>query len=96
MDHKDDVELFIKNAIRDEGQSGRPLERAIFLLSELEILCDMEGIDYFIARYSDENIKSISGLLREAGAIELSEALDELQGTLPNPAEALLERTTNW
>jgi hypothetical protein len=89
-----DVEGFIQAAI-EKGQQAEastldPLQRTIYLLSELEVLCDMEGIDSFLDHYGASELRAVAGLLRDAGAVAIANSLADLADALPQPDEALL------
>jgi len=88
---------FIRDAI-DQGQRGGaldPLQRAVYLVSELEVLCDMDGIDSFLERYPVSDLRTSAGLLRAAGAAALADGLVQIADSLPHPDDALLTRVTD-
>jgi hypothetical protein len=89
---QEDLDLYFANAIQEKGLGGHPIRRAIFLVSELETLCDMEGVDSFLSRYADaQDLRLLAGLLRSAGAAPLAAALSRAADSLPNPSEPLLD-----
>jgi hypothetical protein len=89
-----DAERFIRAAIEKGQHSDErlldPLERTIYLLSELEVLCDMEGIDSFLDRYGASELRAIADLLRDAGAVAIANSLTQLADALPQSNESLL------
>lgn len=90
---------FIRKAI-DAGQHGEvsslnPLQRAIFLISELEVLCDKDGIDSFLSNYGAGDLRLAADLLAVAGATTLSGVLTQLADELPHPQEAILHRASD-
>jgi hypothetical protein len=93
------ADVFIKAAIAQGERVGAKalpaLERAVFLLSELEVMCDKDGIDSFIARYDADDLTILADLYRTAGANDLANALVELAKQLPRPTESLLSRTND-
>ena len=90
---------FIQNAI-DAGQRHgvaglSTLQRAVFIVSELEVLCDMEGIDAFLDRYHANDLRDAADLLSAAGAIDIANGLVEIAGSLPNLQEDTLSRVND-
>jgi hypothetical protein len=90
---------FIQNAI-DAGQSQgvaglSTLQRAVFLVSELEVLSDMEGIDAFLDRYHANDLRDAADLLSAAGATDTASSLMEIASSMPNPQEATLSRAND-
>ena len=74
------VEAFIARAI-DHGYAGgtaalSDVEREIFLIAELEVCCDKDGIDSFIEVHGLTALSVCSHVLSKLGAIELSRVLD--------------------
>jgi hypothetical protein len=90
-----DAERFIEAAIEKGQQSDAhmldPLQRTIYLFSELEVLCDMEGIDSFLDHYCASELRAFAGMLHDAGAAAIAESLAQLADALPQPDEGLLD-----
>ena len=84
---------FISRAI-DLGQTGigalTKLERSVFLISELEVLCDMEGIDSFLDRYEPDVVRESVEAFRSVGATEIADALGQIVDSLPARSETAL------
>jgi hypothetical protein len=89
-----DLDRFIQTAIKKGEQSGGrmldPLRRTIFLLSELEVYCDKDGIDSFLDRYGAVELRAVADMLRDAGAAETADSLCRLADALPQHDERLL------
>jgi hypothetical protein len=89
-----DVNRFIEDAIENGHKSGTrtldPLQRTVFLISELEVCCDMDGIDSFLDRYGAFELRAVADMLRDCGAAPLADALARIADALPHPDEALL------
>lgn len=71
------------NKIIDKGESFGldgmiAYERIIYLISEAEVYCDMEGIDSFVDHYKEDGIKELIEGYRKIGANELSETFSNL------------------
>jgi hypothetical protein len=93
------TEDFIQNAL-DTGQRNgvaglSALQRAIFIVSELEVLCDMEGIDAFLDRYQASELRGAADLLLAAGAVSIANGLVEIAEAMPNPHEATLNHVND-
>jgi len=67
-------------------------ERKVFLISGAEVLCDMEGIDSFLNRYSD-SISEAADAFAEAGGAEIAESLRAINTRLPARPDELLDPT---
>jgi hypothetical protein len=85
------------NAAIDKGQSGGlaslgPDERLVFLVSEAEIYCDMEGIDSLLDRYSPRDLEECVSAFAEIGAAEVADALRAVVSVLPEREESALSR----
>jgi hypothetical protein len=91
---------FIRDAIEKGQRSGvddlDPIQRAIYLVSELEVRCDKDGIDAFIDRYAVSDLRMAAELLRAAGADALADGLMQIAESLPHPDDALLTRVTEF
>ncbi len=90
------TEQFISNSI-DRGSSEgcsllSPKERTIFLISESEVLCDMEGVDTLLDRIESGAIPCVSDAFQLIGAVEIADCLKEIEASLPHRDESLLDR----
>jgi hypothetical protein len=89
------AETFIESAI-DAGTRGGvasldPDQRLVYLISEAEVLCDMEGIDTFLRRYWTDWGQECVAAFEAVGASEIAAGLRALgDGTAGD--EALRER----
>ena len=72
---------FINRAIDQGEQVGLDqlggLERLVFLVSEVEVLCAMEGIDSFAEQRGADGLREASAAFRALGAGDLADALLE-------------------
>jgi hypothetical protein len=70
---------FIEEAIETGARLGvvalDPVQRVVFLISEAETLCDMEGIDTFLDRYSPAWMDETVTAFRIVGAEEIAREL---------------------
>jgi hypothetical protein len=93
------IDDFIQNAIDDGEQRGadalEPLQRAICLVSELEVRCDKDGVDAFLDCYVASDLRMAAGLLRAAGATAIADGLVEIAENLPHPDDSLLSRVND-
>jgi hypothetical protein len=69
------VEDFITEAIdlghRDGIASLNANQRMVFLISEAEIICDMNGIDSFLGHFNSELLLECASAFDEVGAREI-------------------------
>ena len=88
------VEQFLDAAIKQGEQACAaalaPLERAIFLVSELEVSCDKDGIDSFLNLYGPSELDAVAEILRAAGATATPDGLTRIARALPQRDDALL------
>src|SRR5262245_55862169 len=70
-------------------------QRFVFLVSEAEVLCDMEGIDSLIQHYGPGEILECAKAFETIGAVEIAEGLKSIAVSLPNLDDALLERVND-
>lgn len=89
-----DADSFINAAISKGAALGLegllPKERAVFLISELEVCCDIDGIDSFLDRYP-ETVLECAHLFEALGALELSQAFADVAKRMPTPPDDLLD-----
>ena len=85
------------NAAIEKGQSNGLAslgldQRLVYLVSEAEAYCDMEGIDSLLDRYSSGELQECVSSFEEIGATEIAEALRAVVSALPERAEAALSK----
>lgn len=89
------VNKFIEEVIKKGNECGitslNDIERMVFLISEAEIICDMEGIDSFLKNYDDERIEECAIAFETIGAKEISDIFKEIS-TNKNINDVLLNR----
>ena len=73
-----------------DGLSG--LERAVFLISEVEVACAKDGIDAFVVRRGAAGLREASAAFRSVGALELADVLLEVAARGGDPEDPALER----
>jgi hypothetical protein len=90
-----DTDAFISNAIALGSRHGidslTSNQRVVFLVSEAEVFCDMEGIDTFLDRYEPEWIAETASAFEFIGAMQIAIAFRELT-TFSSNREATLDR----
>ena len=90
------TEQFISASIdRGEKEGCAALgtkEKTIFLISEAEVLCDMQGIDTLLDRIENRTIPVVSEAFDAIGAIDIATCLKEIETMLPQRNDAILER----
>jgi len=62
----------------------------IFLVSEAEVYCDMEGIDSFIDKYGTDGVLQCAEAFRIIGASEIADGLSLICSSLMDVPEVLL------
>jgi hypothetical protein len=67
-------------------------QRLVFLISEAEVDCDMNGIDTLLDRYSDKEIWEMAAGFAEIGALDIAESLRQIARELPMREETSLRR----
>lgn len=74
-----DPDAFINAAIDAGARDGvgalDPIQRMVFLISEAEVLCDMEGIDSFLNRYAPGWIPAAAAAFEAVGAADIAAEL---------------------
>jgi hypothetical protein len=81
------------NAAIDKGQSSglaglHPDERLVYLISEAEVSCDINGIDTLLDSYPPTDLDECASAFAEIGASEIAAALREVVLALPAREEA--------
>jgi hypothetical protein len=85
------------NAAIDKGQSGGPAslhpdERLVYLISDAEVSCDINGIDTLLDSYSPTDLDECASAYAEIGASDIAAALREIVSALPAREEASLSK----
>jgi hypothetical protein len=85
------------NAAIDKGQvsglaSLSPDERLVWLISEAEVCCDIDGIDTLLDRYSSAELAECVSAFAEIGATDIAEALRAVVSILPEREETALSK----
>lgn len=85
------------NAAIDKGQSRglaslNPDERLVYLISEAEVSCDMDGIDTLLDTYPVADLAECASAFAEIGASEIAAALGRVVSELPSRDEAALSK----
>ena len=90
-----DAKRFIDEAITLGSQSGLsgldPLQRKVFLISEAEVCCDMDGFDSFINSYEPAMLLEAAEAFSAVGASATGAGLQEIAQSLPSASEELIE-----
>src|SRR5512147_10279 len=91
-----DSEAFISEAIERGSAEGLSAStgpaRTVFLISEAEVLCDMEGIDSFVDRYGPSGVAELAVAYAAIGAEWIASLLREIASSLPRSSDVLLSR----
>ena len=89
-------EQFIDGAVAQGARDGlhtlSKYQAFVFLISEAEVLCDMEGIDSFIGRYGPSGVLTCAAAFRAVGAISIADAMRSVGGCLPDCDDGLLDQ----
>lgn len=92
-------DAFINTAIEAGSRDGidalDPDQRLIYLISEAEVLCDMEGIDSFLDRYFPKWIEETAAAFAEVGAAEVAVGLRPMTADTMRGDDPLLDRVNN-
>lgn len=94
MASEDTIDSILKRGAACGLDSLAPVERKVFLISEAEVLCDMEGIDSFLDRYADSVLEAADGFAA-AGATQIAESLRAIHAQLPARSDELLNRANS-
>jgi hypothetical protein len=89
-------EEFISAAIECGAKEGvhalSGKERVVFLVSEAEVRCDMEGIDTLVDRIERKELFGVSEAFAAIGASEIAACLGGIEQALPVRDEHALAR----
>lgn len=85
------IELILNRGAERGLDSLTPVERKVFLISEAEVFCDMEGIDSFLDRYS-ASVSEAADAFAAAGAEQIAESFRAICTRLPARPDELLDR----
>jgi hypothetical protein len=91
-----EYERFIDEAVKLGMRSGlaalSPLQRQVFLISEAEISCDMDGIDSFVGSHEPAILLEASEAFSAVGASAIAAGLKEIAQASPSADGGLLGR----
>jgi hypothetical protein len=92
-------DAFIKEAIARGSAEGLPAlsgpARMVFLIAEAEVLCDMEGIDSFVDRYSGSGVSELASAYSSIGADGIASVLREIANSMLEVPDVLLSRAND-
>ena len=78
-----------------EGLSAlSAVERKVWLISEAEVHCDMDGIDSFLDDYSSV-LPEAADAFEAVGATEIAQSLRSVHAVLPERPDAVLNHADN-
>ena len=86
------IEAALKRGAVDGLDALNPFERKVWLISEAEVLSDMEGIDSFLDAYR-EFILEASDAFEAVGALKIAQSLRAIHASQPQPPDELLNET---
>ena len=87
----DSIDLVLKRGAVGGLVSLSRSERKVWLISEAEVLCDMEGIDSFLDRH-ESFLPETADAFAEAGAVQIADGLRAIHAQLPGRSDELLDR----
>jgi hypothetical protein len=90
MSTVDTIKSILKRGAEGGVEALAPAERKVWLISEAEVLSDMEGIDSFLDRYHTF-LPETAAAFADVGAAEIAETLRAIHAELPGRREVLLE-----
>ena len=93
MPSVDSIDLILKRGAEGGIDSLSRSERKVWLISEAEVLCDMEGIDSFLDRY-ESLLPETADAFAEAGATQIADSLRAIHAQLPSRLDELLDRAS--
>jgi hypothetical protein len=91
MSSADTIHSILKRGAKGGLDALSSVERKVWLISEAEVLCDMEGIDTFLDRY-DKVLPETATAFADVGATEIAESLRAIHAELPSRRDDLLDR----
>jgi len=94
MSSTDTIDSILKRGAEGGLDSLASVERKVFLISQAEILCDMEGIDSFLDYYAD-SVSEVADGFAAAGATQIAESLRAIHAQLPARSDELLNRANS-
>jgi len=91
-----DPDRFIDEAIDEGRKSGLAalgnLAGLVFVISEAEVSCDMDGIDSFIDQYGSTGLSQLCAAFHAIGAESIAVSCRTVLESMPNPSEPDLDR----
>lgn len=94
-----DADAIINEAIdlgeRDGLAALGPVHGIVYMISEAEVCCDMDGIDSLLDRYGVESMVSFAQAFLAVGATEIAHVLTNITSCNPVTCEALLARANS-
>ena len=91
MPSTDSIELVLKRGAESGIDSLSASERKVWLISEAEVLSDMEGIDSFLDRYASL-LPEAADAFTAVGATQIADSLRAIHAQLPARSDELLDR----
>jgi hypothetical protein len=91
MPSADSIESVLKRGAENGIDSLTASERKVWLISEAEVLCDMEGFDSFLDRY-ESLLPEAADAFAAAGATQIADSLRAIYAQLPARSDELLDR----
>lgn len=89
------IELALARGTKEGLPSLSPVERQIWLISEAEVYCDMEGIDSFLSRYPGPLQVEAATAFQNIGASEIGAALLAIHSASPEMPDQLLNHAND-
>jgi hypothetical protein len=85
------INSILKRGAENGVDALAPAERKVWLISEAEVLCDMEGIVSFLDHYGTL-LPEVAVAFADAGATQIAETLRAIHAELPARRDELLGR----
>ena len=92
MTTDDFISASINRGAKEGVRALSEKERVVFLVSEVEVLCDMEGIDTLVDHIESKEIFGVSGAFAAIGATEIAACLQKIEDALPVRDDEALTR----
>lgn len=83
MTTEDFISASIERGAKEGLRALSAKERVVFLVSEAEVLCDMEGIDTLVDRIESKEVFGVSEAFAAIGASEIAACLRQIEEALP-------------
>lgn len=77
------ISLSIERGVKEGVGALSEKERVVFLISEAEVSCDMEGIDTLLDHIEEKKLFGVGEAFAAIGATEIARGLKKIEAALP-------------